>query len=153
MGKTLYILVSLLISAVFTAPAWSMDYGAVYQSAEIVEATLSPPGEDGTSTLRFKVTNLTVRNLVILGVKSSGTSKSRIMVELEPEKFIALDSLSIESEEILDMNDAGIFVELGKLHVTPKLGDMVPLKLILMQGELPFTAHVILEPENLSHAN
>lgn len=142
MGKTLTILLGLLLASVTIAQSQAQDFGAVFQEAQIEEATLSPTNEKGISTLRFRFTNLAIGDLTIIGVKGAGHANSRIMAELEPQKFVKLDSLLIPEEESLDMINAGIFVQLINMKKLVKSGDRIELKLVLTNGELPFTAQI-----------
>ncbi len=143
MGKTLIILLGLLLATVTTVHAQAQDFGAVFQEAQIEEVTLSPANEKGISTLRFRLTNLAVGDLTIIGVKGVNHTNSRIMAELEPQKFVKLDSLLIPEEESLDMINAGIFVQLLDMKKLVKSGDRIELKLVLTNGELPFTAQIM----------
>lgn len=143
MGKTLTILLGLFLASITSAHAQAMDFGAVFQEAQIEEVTLSPANEKGISTLRFRFTNLAVSDLTIIGVVGANHSNSRIMAELEPQKFVKLDSLLIPEEESLDMINTGIFVQLIDMKKVGKPGDRVELKLVLTNGELPFTAQIM----------
>ncbi|MBL4907880.1 MAG: hypothetical protein JKX94_10545 [Sneathiella sp.] len=142
MGKTLTFMLSLLFAALIIAPVNAQDFGRVFQEAQIENATLSPANEKGISTLRLRLTNLAIGNLIIIGVKGSSHTNSRIMAEFEPDKYVKLDSLSIEAEETLDMADAKIFVQLLDMNIPVKSGDRMELKLVLANGELPFTARI-----------
>ena len=142
MGKFLTLFFGLFVSTFMSLPAKAMDYGTVFQEAEILEAIMSPANKDGISTLKLRFTNLALNNLTIVGVKSAHHSGSEIVAELDTEKFVTLDSLSVPAEETLDMEEAGISVHLLNMKTPYTHDGMIKLKLILTQGELPFKAHI-----------
>lgn len=142
MGKTLCLLLSLILASVIAMPVKAMDFGTVFQEAEIGQAILSPTNEKGVSILQLRLTNLALGNLTIIGVKSAHHDNSKIVAELEPEKFVTLETLSIPAEETLDMMEAGIFVHLLNMKAPVNADGMVELRLVLTQGELPFMAHI-----------
>lgn len=148
MGKFLTLIFGLVLASLFTVPANAMDYGSVFQEAEIEKATVSPANPQGVSTLRLRFTNLALNNLTIIGVKSAHHSESEIMAELDPQKFVKLGSLSVPAEETLDMEEAGIFVYLKGMKAPVSPDGMIKLRLILTQGELPFEAHITQEPNS-----
>lgn len=142
MGKSLKILVSFLALLAFATPGLAKDFTAVYQDAEIENATVSSVTKKGVRTLQLKLTNTAVGNLTILGVKGASHKTSKIIAQLSAEKYVELDSLAILSEETLDMEGAGIFIQLHDIKAPIKSGSMIDLKLVLLNGEMPFQAHV-----------
>jgi len=143
MGKSLRFLISLLAIITLATPVVAMDFSAVYQDAEIERAVVSAEVTKGVRTLQLTLTNTTVGNLTILGVKGPNHKKSKIIAQLGPAKYVALETLPILSEETLDMKDAGIFIQLQGMEAPLKKGSIIELDLILLNGKMPFRAHVV----------
>ncbi|MEH6405524.1 MAG: hypothetical protein V7750_19290 [Sneathiella sp.] len=143
MGKSLRLLISFLTVITLATPAFAKDFIAVYQDAEIAKAVVSAGANKNVGTLQLKLTNTAVGSLTIIGVKGASHKNSKIVAQLGPAKYVELESLPILSEETLDMEDAGIFIQLHDMEASLKNGSVIELDLILLNGEMPFRAHVI----------
>jgi len=143
MGKSLRLLICLLTAISFATPVVATDFVAVYQDAEIEKATVSAEVNKGARTLQLTLTNTAVGSLTIIGVKGASHKNSKIVAQLGPAKYVELESLPILSEETLDMEDAGIFIQLHDMEAPLKSGTVIELDLILLNGEMPFRAHVL----------
>ncbi|WP_169545151.1 hypothetical protein [Sneathiella aquimaris] len=145
MGKITLVAFGLFFSFVFALNAKAMDYGIIYQDAAISNAVISPvKGDpDGKAILRFNLKNTAVDQLIIMGVTGSLHDGSKIMARMAPQKFVELDSLSLLSEEALNMKEAHIYIELENMKLPTGKSNLVDLSLILTTGEMPFKARLV----------
>ena len=145
MGRFTLAFLGLLLSFVIATNVWAADFGTVYQDAKIQNAVIAPLPDTGSGkmVLRFNLTNTAVDKLTITGVSGDLHDASHIMAELGPDKFVELDSLSILSEEQLDMTSAGIHIELDNLRLPSGPDRTITLNLVLLNGEMPFKARLI----------
>ena len=118
------------------------DDPTVFQSIEIEHAVLTPSKVGGTSTLRLFIRNESAGNLTIFGVESPSHRRSTILVKINDEGYSELASLPLAKEESLDMTSSHMIIQLAEIVRPLKMHEKIPLKLILSNGELPFTAHV-----------
>ncbi|USG59553.1 hypothetical protein NBZ79_10165 [Sneathiella marina] len=137
---SLYLSFFLLI--VSTVGALANDTDNLYQSAEIEEASLTLSDDNETAVLRFKITNQTLSNLIILGVIGPYNVKSQILVKVDDTKYVELGSISIEPEESLDLTTSHMFIRLSDLPDGFQKTGKVELNIILSAGKLPFMAHI-----------
>ncbi len=138
----LNIFCTVLALGLSTGAAVSDDAPSVFQSARIERATLTPSDVGGVSILRLFITNESVNQLTIMSVKGPSHGQSKIMVQVNTATYAGLDSIPLINEEVLDMTSSHMIVELSDLKTAIRLDEKIHLKLILANGELPFTAHV-----------
>ncbi|MEP3245260.1 MAG: hypothetical protein ABJN40_13950 [Sneathiella sp.] len=145
MGKFTLAFFGFIVSFAIATNVWSADFGAVYQDAKIENAVISHMKDETGSkaVLRFTLTNTAFDKLTITGVSSDRHGISHIMAEISPNKFVELDSLSILSEEHLNMADAKIYIELENLDLPGGTDRSIRLNLVLLNGEMPFRARLI----------
>jgi len=124
------------------SPAKSDDALSLFQAARIEKAVLSPIKADGTSILRFLITNESSENLTIIGVTSPIHQNSKIRVQLNEGNYSQLDSILLPREEDLDMTSSHIVIQLTDVVRPIKKNENIDFTLVLTSGEIPFTAHV-----------
>ncbi len=118
------------------------DDPSLYQSAEIMDAVLTPAERGDTSLLKIRIRNERVDALTIMGVSGERHLQSIIIARLGERGYAALDSLYLPQEENLDIGSAHILIYLRKIIRPIHVGETIKLQLVLTRGELPFTAHV-----------
>jgi copper(I)-binding protein len=118
------------------------DDPAIYQSVEIKDAVLTPSKKGEMSTLRFYIRNEGIDPVSILGVKGPGHRYSKILAKVTDKNYVKLGSLPLAQEESLDLTSSHVLIQLTETTQSYKLNDTVPLTLVLINGELPFVAHV-----------
>ncbi len=143
MGKLTWIILSVFLLTVTTDNVQADDTDTVYQSAEIEEAFLIYPDDREIAELHFKITNQSTSTLTILGVAGAQQIRSRIIARLDDERFTELGSISLEPEESLDLTTSHISVWISGLSESLYKSGKVDLNIILADGKLPFTAHII----------
>ena len=143
MKKLISLTLSFFLLTVSATGALADDTDALYQSAEIEEAFLILSDDKGTAVLRFKITNQTLSNLTILGVNGPGNVKSQILVKVDDTKYVELGSISIASEESLDLTSSHMSIRLLELPDSFQKTGKIDLNIILSEGKLPFTAHIV----------
>lgn len=139
-GKLFQALVMLIVTTPFGV-VYASNNNATFQSVDIQRATLTLADDGMTAILRFSIRNETPDTLTFLGVRSSVFEQSEILVKLEASKTLKLSSLSIASEEMLDLTTNHIFVKLKSMKPLYKMPDEIEMLLLLVDGELPFLAH------------
>ena len=135
-------IVSLIFVALLSAPVWASNNSVTYQSVDVQEATLTPSKDGLTAILRFKFRNETPETIVLLGAIAPSFGTSEILVKLSDQKTQKLASLSIPSEELLDLTTNHIFIKLSGGKLLDRSQREITLRLALTSGELPFVAHV-----------
>ena len=118
------------------------DTNAIFQSAEIENAVLTLSDHGNYGDLQFRILNKSFNKLTILGVTGIGNEQSAIMARLDDINYANLGSITLLSEENLDLTTSHMFIRLSNIEESLKAGQSIKLKLILSNGELPFSAHV-----------
>lgn len=144
MGKFTLAFLGFLISFVIATNVWSKDFGIAYQGAEIEDAVVVVSTVNGkpTARLQMTLTNTAVDKITIVGVRSTLHEGSKIFAQISPEKVTRIDTVSILSEEKLSMKEAGIYIQLDNMENPIPLSEQREFKLILVNGEMPFKAHI-----------
>jgi len=144
MGKFTLAFLGFLISFVVATNVWSKDFGIAYQGAEIEEAVVVVSTVNGkpSARLQMTLTNTAIDKITIVGVRSSLHKGSKIFAQISPEKVTRIETVSVLSEEKLSMKEAGIFIQLDNLENPVPLSDKTEFRLILVNGEMPFKAHI-----------
>jgi hypothetical protein len=143
MGKLNWIVLSVFLLTGTLINAQADDTDTVYQSAEIEEAFLIIPDDGEIAELHFKITNQSNGTLTILGVAGEEQIQSKIIARLDDERFTELGSISLGPEESLDLTTSHMSVWISGLSESLIKTGKVNLNIILSDGKLPFTAHVL----------
>ncbi|MCR9215538.1 MAG: hypothetical protein NXI13_17635 [Proteobacteria bacterium] len=143
MGKLNWIVLSVFLLTGVLDNAQADDTDMVYQSAEIEEAFLIIPDDGGMSELHFKIINQSTSTLTILGVAGAEQIRSRIIARLDDERFTELGSISLGPEESLDLTTSHMSVWISGLSESLIKTGKVNLNIILSDGKLPFSAHIL----------
>ncbi len=133
----------LILLFCLTAPNAFADDPARFQSAEIIDANMTSAEKGGVSLLKIRVRNAGIDALTILGVKGEWHQQSRIVADLGEGGYTTLETLYLPREEDLNLASTHILIYLENLRRSVKVGEKLNLQLVLAQGELPFSAHVI----------
>lgn len=118
------------------------DTSANFQSAEIENAVLTLSDDGAYGDLRLRIVNNSSDKLTILGVMGAGNGQSFIMARLDDINYANLGSITLLSEESLDLTTSHMFIRLSDFEESLKVSQNIDLRLILSNGELPFSAHV-----------
>ncbi|WP_340151727.1 hypothetical protein [uncultured Sneathiella sp.] len=118
------------------------DTSANFQSAEIENAVLTLSDDGAYGDLRLRIVNNCSDKLTILGVMGAGNGQSFIMARLDDINYANLGSITLLSEESLDLTTSHMFIRLSDFEEPLKVSQNIDLRLILSNGELPFSAHV-----------
>ncbi len=132
----------LIFFLVFTPNVFADDTAANFQSAEIEDAVLTLSDNGDYGDLRFRILNKGFDKITILGVAGIGNEQSTIMARLDDANYADLGSITLLSEENLDMTTSHMFIRLSNIRESLKAGQSIILRLILSNGELPFSAHI-----------
>jgi copper(I)-binding protein len=127
---------------VFGPNIFADDTNANFQSAKIEDAVLTLSSKGYYGDLRFHIFNNSLDKLTILEVTGAGNERSTIMARLDNVNYADLGSITLLSEESLDLTTSHIFIRLFDIEEPLKAGQTVKLRLILSTGEIPFSAHV-----------
>ncbi len=136
------ILLLLILFLVHQAPAFADNTDAYFQPAEIHDAVLTISDQDTSGDLRFRIVNSSSEKLTIIGVSNSDNVQSKIMGRIGNKNYVELGSITLLREESIDLTTTHIFVRLSDFKELLTVGEIVDLKLVLSNGELPFSAHV-----------
>ena len=136
------ILLLLMLFLVHQAPAFADNTDAYFQPAEIHDAVVTISNQDTSGDLRFRIVNSSPGKLTILGVSNTDNVQSKIMGRIDAKNHTQLGSITLLREENIDLTTTHIFVRLSNFREPLKVGEIIELKLVLSNGELPFSAHV-----------
>lgn len=143
MKKLTSLILSFFLLTVSATGALADDTDTLYQSAEIERAFLVLSDDKGTAEIRFKITNQSSGRLTIIGVAGPHQIQSRILAQLDNQRFAELRSISLEPEETLDLTTSHMSIRLSGLPNSFQNPEKIDLRIILSEGELPFTAHIV----------
>lgn len=132
----------LFLSLAFGSNVFADDTNANFQSAEIEDAVLTLSGDGAYGDLRLRIVNNSSGKLTVLGVTGPGNGQSFIMARLDDVNYADLGSITLLSEESLDLTTSHMFIRLSNIAEPLKAGRTIELRLILSNGELPFSAHI-----------
>lgn len=137
-------IISLLLTLflMYQAPAFADNTDAYFQPAEIHDAVLTISNQGTSGDLRFRIVNSSPTKLTILGVTDADNAQSRIMGRIDDKNYAELGSITLLREEDLDLTTTHIFVRLSNFNEPLEVGEIIDLRLVLSNGELPFSAHV-----------
>lgn len=137
-------IISLLVTVFLAlqAPAFADNTDAYFQPAEIHDAVVTISNQDTSGDLRFRIVNSSSGKLTILGVSNVDNVQSKIMGRIDANNYTELGSITLLREENLDLTTTHIFIRLSNFREPLKVGEIIELKLVLSNGELPFSAHV-----------
>lgn len=132
----------LIFFLVFGSNVLADDTNANFQSAEIEDAVLTLSDDGAYGDLRLRIVNNSSGKLTILGVTGVGNGQSFIMARLDDINYANLGSITLLSEESPDLTTSHMFIRLSNFEGPLKVSQDIDLRLILSNGELPFSAHV-----------
>ncbi len=127
----------------FQFPALAFaDDPSVYQTVEIEHAVIMPSKSSDKSLLKLFVRNVSSGNVTILGISSPSKAGATILVKVDENKYSELSSLTLTTEEGGDFTSSHMVFRLEDSFNSLKANKKLQLKLILSNGEIPFTAHI-----------
>ena len=132
----------LMLFLVHQAPAFADNTDAYFQRAEIHDAIVTISDQDTSGDLRFRIVNSSPGKLTILGVSNADNVQSKIMGRIDANNYTELGSITLLREENLDLTTTHIFVRLSNFREPLEIGEIIELKLVFSNGELPFSAQV-----------
>ena len=112
-------------------------YGLVIASVRVESA---PAG--GATILRARIVNDAAEPLILLGAEAKSVGTSRILARTRHAGRAVLDSITISSEEMLDLGSNHLLIELSDLKRPFRNGETVSLALSFLRGTVPIEAHV-----------
>ena len=142
MPKILITLLLLTLSMMLQTTAFADNTDAYFQPVEIHDAIVTISNQDTSGDLRFRIVNSSPGKLTILGVSNTDNVQSKIMGRIDAKNHTELGSITLLREENLDLTTTHIFVRLSNFKEPLEIGEIIELKLVLSNGELPFSAHV-----------
>jgi len=142
MKNSLKPLLVLLLLSQFPTLAFADD-PTVYQSVEIEHAVIMPSESNDKSILKLFVRNVSSSNLTILGVSGPRKSEAEILARVENNKYSELGSITLKAGEGGDFTSSHMIFRLEESFNSLQVNKKLHLKLILSNGEIPFTAHIV----------
>lgn len=113
-------------------------YGAV----TVTDAMVGAASSGKNTILRLRLVNESSETLTVMGVASEQISGARILAATSHGVPEDLGSISILAEETLDLHSAHLKIELIGLKQHFHRGQVIPLTLTLLRGDIPINAHV-----------
>ncbi|MDF2366057.1 hypothetical protein [Sneathiella sp.] len=142
MPKILITLLLLTLSMMLQTTAFADNTDAYFQPVEIHDAIVTISNQDTSGDLRFRIVNDSPGKLTIVGVTNTDNVQSKIMGRIDANNYTELGSITLLREENLDLTTTHIFIRLSNFREPLEIGQIIELKLVLSNGELPFSAHV-----------
>ena len=124
-------------SAPIADPPPDYLYGLVIDSVRVDSA---PTG--GATILRVRIVNDAAEPLILLGAEAQSVGASRILARTQHAGRAVLDSITIPSEEMLDLGSNHLLIELSNLKRPFRKGETISLALSFLRGTVPIEAHV-----------
>lgn len=109
---------------------------------EIESAHATPAPKGGTMIVRFRVVNLSVNNIALVGVRSSIAGVGAMVMRDPLMGTRDVTTLTIEREEELGFNTSKIWTELRDTKEGFVEGDYIPFELLFRHGTVATEAHV-----------
>lgn len=130
------VLVAIHMAALADAP--ELPYGRI----TISEVNATHTAQSGTSKLRFTVANDRQDVFHLLAITTPVARTAVLVGRVGPEKIITLDSASVPSDGVLDLNTSHLWVELSGLKRALVAGDTFPVELNFGAFRVSALAHV-----------
>jgi copper(I)-binding protein len=112
---------------------------------EAVAATAGPKG--GMSRLRFRIVNDGLAGLHLLGIRTEVAEKAELIAKIGANAAVVMQSISIPSEETLDLTTSHLVYQLYPLHRSLTLDDEFSITLDFVRWSVTVPVRVQRAPE------
>ena len=131
-----------LLSSLTAASGYADEPDLYFGNVIVVEATATAAPAGGYSKLRFKLINNGSQSVHFLGIETDIAEDAKLFAHLGAENWAMLESISVPSDELLDLHSSHLYVPLGPLRRSLKEGEVFDARLKLVSTEIPTIFHV-----------
>lgn len=143
--RLLAVVMGLTLSAVIALPVPRAfaDIRADFADDLTVDRVRVTSGEvGGRSIVRLRIRNDGPESRHLLAVETEVATGARLLAQISKSKVVAIESITIGSESVLDLSSSHQWIEMGPLEQRLTSGEKIQMKLVFVNGSFPVEAHV-----------